>query len=258
MKKLLIFSLIILLTNGCDDLNEVEEKNGLFFISNLEPEMSEPRIIDWKIGRKREKIVSKGLRISSTIPRLSDKAKRILQQKGSIDSWIIRITKETRGASQNIGYFYMKLHNITRSTKQFTISLYYHAASVSKRFRLFHCPAFNHRLEVTNFDIRDRSFIEKENLYIRPLDSFPGQVSQLRFAPTVVSGGQSLIGVYHIDMALYSAKTKIIHSKWLPVKGALHITQETPVSVPSCLGIKEENTPLPESNMPSLRDLEIK
>ena len=36
------------------------------------------------------------------------------------------------------------------------------------------------------------------------------------------------------------------------------ISHELPVSLPSCLGIKEENRPVPESALPTLRDLEIK
>ena len=252
------FFILLIFFSGCTKVHEVQKKNGLLYIPKLQPALSDPRVIDWKVGRKRESTVSKGIRFSSTIPRLSDDAKKILRQNGGIDSWLIKISRVKRGYDQNIGYFYMNLHSITRATKKFTVNLYYHSASVSKRFRLFHCPAFNHRLAVTDFSLKSRSIIGTNDLYVRANKRFPGKVSQLRFAPTVVSGGRSLVGTYHVDMALYNSKTKIRYSDWLSAEKALYIGQENAVGVASCLGIKEENTPLPESKMPSLRDLEIK
>jgi hypothetical protein len=101
---------------------------------------------------------------------------------------------------------------------------------------MFHCPAFNHRSKISKYSIADRSGIStNKNMYVMATNKYAGRSSQLRFAPIIMSGGRSLKGVYHVDMSLYNSKTKVRHSKWFPVKGALH-----------------------ESEMPTLRDLEIK
>ena len=258
IKSLLSTSLIFILFSSCSEVYEVEKKNGLYKISKLSVELTNPRNIEWLVGRKREETISKGVRFSSTIPRISTESQRTLKAKHGIDSWLIKISKKTRGTSQSLGYFYINLSNITRNTKDFTVNLYYHAAAVSKRFRLFHCPAFGHRLEVSNFSLEDRSTIASDDLYIRATNRFPGRVSRLRFAPMVVSGGRSLRGAFHVDMALYNSKTKMMFSKWFPVDKTLLVSQETSVAVASCAGIKEENRPLPESKMPSIEDLQIR
>lgn len=250
--------LLIPLLFSCSKVYELEKKSGLYYIPNVDVELLNPREIDWAVGRKREENVSKGIRMSSKIPRLSDDAKMTLANLHGIDSWLIKVSRYKRGQSQPLGFFYINLNNITRNTKDFTINLYYHAAAVSKRFRLFHCPAFNHRLKTTRFDLEDRSIPRSSDLFIRPTNRFPGKASRLRFAPMVVSGGRNLRGVYHVDMSLYNSKSKMRYSNWFPVKESLHVTSESQVAVASCAGIREENNPLPESKMPSIKDLEIK
>lgn len=258
MRKLLLHLSFLSLIISCNDVYELELKNGLYYIPNLNVELVNAREIEWLVGRKREENVSKGIRFASTIPRLSDKAKKILKNLHGIDSWLIRVVKKQRGYDQPMGYFYINLHNITRNTKDFTINLYYHAASVSKRFRLFHCPAFNHRLKTTQFSLENSSSNSPQDLYVRVSGKFPGRVSRLRFAPMVISGGRKLRGIYQVELALYNSQSKMRYSKWFVSSDNLQVASEVQISVPSCNGIKEENNPLPESKMPSIKDLEIK
>lgn len=250
--------LCLFLLVSCSKVYDLEKKNGVYYLPDLSLKLSNPRDIPWEVGRKREVTISKGVRLSSSIPRISQKAQRTLYKLNGTDSWLIRLSRKARGTLFALEHFYINLNNITRNTKDFTVNLYYHAAAVSKRFRLFHCPAFNHRYKVASLSLENRNEAIPSELFVRAVDKFRGRATRLRFAPMVISGGRNLKGIYQIDMALYNSKTKMRYSNWFPVQNYLAISGDRNVSVPSCLGIKEENTPLPESKMPSIKDLEIK
>jgi hypothetical protein len=147
---------------------------------------------------------------------------------------------------------------MTRNTKKVSVSLFYQAASVSKSFRNFHCPAFNHRYEIEDFEIKKRNGAKMEDIYVRLVQQIRGKVGQLRFAPTVLPGGLNLAGNYLVDMALYSSRKKQRYSNWHKASGMLNISREVIRNVQSCIGVKEENNPLPSSRIPNIRDLEIK
>ncbi|MAX65786.1 MAG: hypothetical protein QF441_00285 [Bacteriovoracaceae bacterium] len=254
LKIFLIFFFLI----SCNKTYDLQRENGVYFLKKIGFKIKSTKVVDWKVGRKREANVSKGIRFISSIPNLEEEHKLVLKKKFGIDSWLIKISKISRGSTRPLGYFYIHLHNMTRTTKDFTVNLYYHAAAVSKRFRLFHCPAFNHRLEIPDVDLEDRPSADEQNLYIRPTEKLYARASRLRFAPMILSGGRSLKGKYIVDLALYNSESKQIYSDWLAGDGVLEITQEASVAVNSCIGVKEENQPLPESKMPSIQDLEIK
>lgn len=252
-KLILLFTLI-----SCNKVHDLHKQNGLHFIKEMYTEISNYADVRWDIGRKREVDISKGVRITSTLPSVSSESKKILRKKYGIDSWLIKVSRFRRGYAQSLGYFTVKLENMSRTTKDFTINLYYHAAAVSKRFRLFHCPAFNHRLSISSLRLNKRENISKKNLYVRLVERFPGKTSKLTFAPSVLSGGKALTGKYYIDLALYNSKKKQRYSDWSKGGNLISISQEFSKAVKSCLGVKEENHPLPSSKLPSIRDFEIK
>ena len=249
---------ILIFLSSCNKVYEVEKKNSVHFLKDIYSEVQGLKNIEWDVGRKREVTISKGLRFSSTIPSISESGKMILSKKYGIDSWLIKISRKRRGQISSLGHFYIRHENMTRTTKDFTVNLYYHAASVSKRFRLFHCPAFNHRYELNNFTLDDRGNSQKKNLFVRPVNRLSAKANRLRFAPIVVSGGRSLVGKYMVDFALFNSETKRVYSNWFHGNGIINITQEISKVIASCNGVKEENNPLPESKMPSIKDLEIK
>lgn len=256
--KLIFQLLLITLIVSCSKVYDVEKKNGVYFISDIELEFANPREVLWEVGIKREVTISKGLRISSSIPRISDHSKKILRSISGIDSWLIRLSKKSRDHLVPLDHFHINLDNISRNTRNLTINLYYHAAAVSKKFRLFHCPAFKHRSRLGDFDIEERENNTRKYLFVRPVDKFRGRARKMRFAPMVISSGRELKGIYQLDIALYNSKTKMRYGRWLPAKNGLVIERDKIISVPSCIGIKEEHRPLPQSKLPKIQDLEIR
>ncbi len=253
-KILLILSLV-----SCTKYHELKKSGkGIEYVEGINSEIEHAKEVDWDAGRKREVNLSKGIRIYISIPSLSDTAKEKLMGRYGVNAWLFKISRIRKGMTQPMGYLYYRFENITRTTKNFTLSLFYHAASISKRFRLFHCPAFDHRLKIEDFSVNKRSGTGVENIYVRPQGRLPAKATRLRFAPMIVSGGRELKGKYTIDMALYNEQTKERFSSWYKIGNLLSIDNEVHKHIASCTGIKEELKPLPESRIPTIRDLEIK
>ncbi len=255
MIKLLLF---IFLLFSCSKFHEVERKNGIYFIKGVYSEIDSAKNIEWKVGRQRESIVSKGIRFSFTIPKVDSSGRTILKKKHGIDSWVFRVSRQRRSHDSSIGYFYYPFSGMTESTRNYTVNLYYHAASVSKRFRMFHCPAFDHRYNIEEMNIVDRPLSDAADIFARDYSKIPAKVSRIHINPMIFSGGRSLEGKYFVDFALYNSETKQRFSEWKKVDKTIVVSRETSKSVASCTGVREEINPLPESRMPDIRDLEIK
>ena len=146
---------------------------------------------------------------------------------------------------------------MSRTTSEITLHIFYHAASVSEEFRRFHCPAFDHRYLINNIKLHKES-ADEFDLYVRKNLAIKGRISKPSFAPVIISAGLSLVGKYIVEIALYNSKEKRIYTPFKQLSNTIEISSEERVSVPSCIGIKEELNPLPSSRMPSIRDLEIK
>lgn len=253
-----ILLILMLFISGCTKVHELEKKNGIYFIKDIKTEIKEVKHINWMVGLKREIEVSKGMRLSITVPVISDKAKNILYAKYGIDSWVYRFSRTKRGRQDPLGFTYYHFDNISRNTKAFMLNIYYHAASVSNHFRNFHCPAFDHRFYLGDVDLNKRTINESPTVYVRSMPSVKGKVDKLGFMPLIFTAGRSMMGEYEIDFALYNTKTKQRFSKWMPVHNKINIRQEVYRSVASCAGIKEELRPLPSSKPLDIRSLEIK
>lgn len=257
MHKLVIFSLIFML-GACTKVHEVKKKNGIYYLSEIESEITQLKHITWEVGLEREVEISKGIRVSVSVPVISDRTKNILYNKHGIDSWIYRFSRKRKGRSDALGYVFYHFNNITRSTKAFTLNIYYHAATVSERFRRFHCPAFEHRAYLPEISLEKKDTIFKDNIFVKTMPKIKSRVDRLGFTPLIFSAGRSMLGDYQVDMALYNTKTKQRFSGWLPVGKEIRVNAERKKEVASCAGIKEEDNPLPQSQPLDIRNLELR
>ena len=257
MKFLIIFNFLILFLS-CSKEYHLTSKNGIYFLNELYAEMDNSEEVSWHVGLKREIEISKGIRFYISVPKLEGDSINLLNKKYGVDSWLYRFRKIERGAKKDLGLYSISFNNISRNTKNFSVNLFYQAAAISKLFRNFHCPAFNHRFKIENYGISPRPNSDASSIYLRQVETVRAQVGQLRFSPMILPGGLNLAGKYIVDMAFYNSNKKQRFSEWFPINGVLDIQTELKKTVASCNGIKEENKPLPESRLPNLRDFEIK
>lgn len=253
-----IFLLTLLfLSISCTKWSEVTKGNGIHVIDEINVSVHTLKESDWKVGRKRGATVSKGFTAKIDIPKISKDGVKELYDAYGIDSWLYKVSKVSRGRKQQLGLIQFNLANITRNTNNLTIQIYYHAASISKRFRNFHCPAFDHRLYIDDIELESDSD-GKFKLYTRKKERVRGRISKPSFTPVIMSADRKMKGKYIIEIALFNSKNRYIYTPFQKLSNYIDVKKEVTVSVPSCIGIKEENKPLPESRTPSIRDLEIK
>lgn len=254
MKYLLILLVIFI---SCDKKHELLYGNGIYYLKDMNFEISDLRQIDWSVGRKRDKEVSQGFSFEIEIPKLSSSNVETLRKKYGIDSWVFRIIKDTRKQNQEIGYIQYDFNNFTSTVDSFSAKILYHAASVSMDFRRFHCPAFDHRFMIKDLELKDSNSRNKI-LYTTSDDFIRRKISKPSFSILSFSGGRSLKAKFLVEVAFFNSKTKKTYGEFVSSSNIIEVDEEESVALPSCIGIKEEVTPLPESRAPGLRDLEIK
>lgn len=255
MRIYFILSLFILIS--CDSRSPIKSRKGIDFADGVKLELSKLNEVKWVVGKKREAEVSMGLNLKVSVPQIGDEGVEKLKQKYGIDRWVYKVTKYTRGSRNILGFFSYALKSISGVNDYVNINLYYHAASVSGDFRRFHCPAFNHRYRLADFDLVESKSERRNQIYVRRKEQLNADISQVSFAPMIFSTGKSMEGTYQIEVAFFNSSDKRLYSAWYGADQNILVKNEALISVASCRGIKEEDNPLPSSRAPRLEDLQI-
>lgn len=253
MKLLLILTLLV----GCSKEISLSKKNGVYFFKDFSLKMTSAEELDWNVGLKKDKNVSTGIVLKIELPRLEKDFIPILYDRYKVDSWIFKINKIRPQGKMALGHIVIPFNKVSQKSSNFSVHIYYAAAAASKRFRLFHCPAFSHRKKIKDIELV-KTNPKVKNLFVGLKSVHKGKTDGLEYFPIIMSGQRSLVGKYNAQVALYSTKNSGVYSKYIPVNGDAIVSREEEVSVPSCNGIKEEIKPLKESRQIRLQDLEIK
>lgn len=251
------YLLLILLFISCSNTHELEFGNGLHYIKNLNFKLSDLKELEWEVGRKRDKTISQGIFFEIEIPKLGKDQIETLYTKYGIDSWLFKVEKQTRRGSQDIGHIEYRLSNFSNATSSFSVKILYHAASISADFRRFHCPAFKHRALIKDLDFVSYDKGSKA-LYTTSNKRLKSKTVRPSFTTISFSAGTSLKGKIIAKLAFFNSQRKKIFGDFVASKNAIVIPEEQKVDLPTCIGIKEEIKPLPESRAPGLRDLEVR
>lgn len=251
------FLLILFLFVSCSKQVNVKQANGIFYISDFDLSIGDARPIKWKVGLKREAVVSQGLLMRLDVPHMKDSDSNKLGRANSIDSWIYRLSRKRNNRAEILGYIELPFNKINSTTDDFTIQILYAAAIPSADFRRFHCPAFQHRKRIA--DIKNlKSSNSNFTLYVNQNEILNASPAGLEFINISFNGGTSLQGEYYGEIALYNRHNKMIYGKFTRLNGSVLISSEEEVKVQSCVGIREEVYPLPGSRKSRIQDLEIR
>ncbi|MCT4643289.1 MAG: hypothetical protein N4A33_13440 [Bacteriovoracaceae bacterium] len=254
IKILLITTLFI----SCSKTFKLKKKNNLHFFKELEFEIDNVKEIPWKVGRKKDKEISMGFSYETNIPLISQTDAHYLQEKYNVDSWLFKIEKEQKGKKKTIGYIEYKFKSYLSGTNVFNTKILYHSAIVSDQFRRFHCPAFNHRFKINDVDIEDSTIRYNNNIYVSYEGKKVVRTTKPSFSTISFSADRNLKAKFFVSIALFNSQDKKIFSKFIEAKNYIDVKKQTKITLPSCIGIKEEVSPLPESRPPNFKDLEIR
>ncbi len=185
MKNLFFLFILLIstvITSSCSKEHEVELKNRKYIIDGLDFELRRPRIMPWKVGVKKNKIISQGVMIEAVAPKISTEGKELLEKEYGIDSWIFRIIPKGRPHSP-LGYLYYEFKYVKMRETTVYLKLYYHAAVTSK-FRSFICPAFKHRTLINDLDVYDNPRSNKR-MFVTAGTMYRGRVDKVSFLPII-------------------------------------------------------------------------
>lgn len=219
-------------------------EKGMAYIKAEEVSVSEVNVIPWKVGKLRRQEVSRGFRLSFEIPALSEDAWKQLFKETSANGWLMRLRRKSAVRSETLGYFSMEMvspkpgsSNIFRynSSKKASIGIYYAASSVSTRLDQLPCPAFNHRFEIEETDIKSNHFGERF-WGTSPSDrqSISAKVERIGYSPININGGTKLEGTYHIDIALFDTRGKQRMSSYVELSNYGEIVKEETQVIKGC------------------------
>lgn len=254
MRVILIIALF--LTVACDKKVKVAKNRGLINISEIDSYIHDIAITPWKVGKNKEAEISMGFSFKIDVPKFSKADQAVLAETYPIDSWAFKVTHTYQGRKKELGYMYLPFGRTIKTTDNFTLYIYYHAAVVSERFRRFACPAFGHRKEIVDYEVVKSE--PGKALYVRPNRNLKIKYFALDHLPVTFSGGLNLTGVYEVELALYSHSDSKLYSEFVPMGNKVVISNENEVKVNSCIGIREETYPLPSSREPRIEDIQIK
>ncbi len=235
--------------------NNIElEKGSSWRLNKLNPKLTKLISIEWKVGLKKEVMISKGFQFNLDFPSLSSSDYSDLQQNYGIDSWIFKIEKVSGPIPRNIGFFNIPLEKINRNMNETSVKIYYPAAAMGESYRRVSCPKFNHRLKITSLQLNNNN--QSESLPIKEGYNFATKQYNPSNFPLSYSGDHQLRGKFVISYALYGVRTKKIYSSFKPFSQTISVASEQTIVIDSCYGI-ESNIKEIKSKF-NIKDLEIK
>ena len=90
IKSLLLNLLLIVLFSSCSKWFEVKTGNGQTYIKDFQTEIIEASVDDWKVGKSRKQLVSKGFKFKIKIPKIKPVDAQKLYRVVGVDSYILK------------------------------------------------------------------------------------------------------------------------------------------------------------------------
>lgn len=253
-------TLLLVLTIGCSEKPTIRKDNNGAFLDLSSAVVTKVSNQEWRVGKKRDKsTVSKGFLTRLTLPPFSRDDLEMLVSEFGVDSFLIRISRDTRERSnQFIGHykivFRVKTGNSTRlkAPRESQFRIFYAATSLSERFLKFPCPAFGHRKVINRIEVEKSSnpgiqVISTGRVYAAK------NIEETGFIPQVFNGGTSLKGLYNVSFALYNSRRSTLMTDFVKLGSSVLVSSEEEISIPSCNGFT-----VPEKkDEPSLKDIKF-
>lgn len=266
LKSSLYLVLLFLLFSACRQNYSGYKPTGdkTAVITPVLSRISRVEAIDWKVGALGKETVSKGVRIKIDFPRLRIDDIEDLVTKTELDSWLVRVHKQTGYGSNILGHFYIPMINPGNKGSSLRVSqmeygmvnIYYAASSVSPRFENLNCPPFNHQLYIDDDDvvIEETDFLTK--VMVNPSDYalVQAKLDTFGYQPTTLNAGMNLVGSYYVDVALYDSRSKMRRSSFLRLPQTVRIKLERTRPVSGCA---DAQVPAQPKDTRSFRDFKF-
>jgi hypothetical protein len=238
--------LTILLCTSCTKYAKVSADSMGIHIDQVDMNISHTKEIQWRVGKRKEEIVSQSFIFVVDLPKIKQDDLDILLKQRGIDSWIVRLIMMKGSERHDLGSLYtlFRPQKISRGVQttastSASIKVYYAAAYASERFRTMKCPPFNHNKRIDNMDVRGDH--TPFSISIEGATAYQEKSQLIELTPSSFNGGQSLIGEYFVEIAPYDSVNKMIYSAFKRIPRYIDIGSEDQIEIKSCAGVHEEN-----------------
>jgi len=231
---ILSFILIGLLTSCKSSVEVVKDEPGRQLSLKIPSlEINKGEIVEWKLGKKRNKTISKGVRLALELPDLDTDLAKLIYKKGA-NAWIIKTVKHYNGGRDILDFGYApfiidesiingKVASVKRS--QHFVQVSYSGVRMPKKFEEKNCPIYGHKKIIDDFSL-NKNWSDSSIVLMREIKRELGRHHKSSLRPQVLDAGTSLVGKYYFYIALMNSKTKTLMSKYIPYAEFLEITAE--------------------------------
>lgn len=240
--------LIILLTSSCTKYSVLSRDAMGLHINAIDMKILRVDEVTWLVGKRREHKISQSFTFMVDTPKLSTKDLDYLTEQKGINAWIMRLVVQRGSDTQDLGSIYIPFRSKAKSrghsgrqASSVFLKVYYAAAYASERFRMFHCPAFDHNRRIQSLKIAGEEKLI--NITLGPISHYREKAQHLELTPNAFNGGNSLEGDYFVEFAPYDYEKKMIHSSFIRIPQYVEVRSEEKISIPSCRGESPELTP---------------
>lgn len=248
MRNFSLLPILLLLTfiGACRDYAEVTPDRQQTTIKWESGGLDSVRVEDWSVGPLKRQTLSMGVRMRVNFPLLKESDIADLGERYGLDSWLLSFSRSSLGRRERLGSFYMPMFRTAGRTgggpatpETGYIDYFYAAASISARLRALNCPALDHRLRVSEVNVRDTNRA-RQLFVVGPMQESPflGKAVKLEFQRNIINGGESLLGEYEVSFALYNSKTNRVLSNEVTAPQILIVSGESTENISGCENAK--------------------
>lgn len=201
--------------------------------------------VKWKVGKHLSNTISKNLNLLLSLPKIDGDDVIFLQTTYGVDAWLVKIIQSNVVSSQMelvTLYAPFLVRQTGRSggilTKSLSFNLTYAAAAISERFRRFNCPAFSHDKRLKEWEVVGEE--KPIEILIRPESRFDEKLKLNELVPTTLNVGNSMVGEYYIEVALFNTAQKQIFSSFQRLPFHLKVLSEDSIVVDGCAAVHKE------------------
>lgn len=201
--------------------------------------------IEWNVGQRREETVTQSFTFIVDLPRVKSSDLDYLTEHKNIDAWILRLIVSRGSETQDLGSLYalFRPQKMSRGVQSgaptsVTMKVFYAAAYASERFRAFKCPAFGHTKKIASMSIGGED--EEFPIIIGQAVPYLEKSQLVELTPSAFNAGNSIVGDYHIEIAAYDSKRKMILSSFKRIPMYIDVEEEKIIRVKSCDGVHPE------------------
>lgn len=252
--------LFLFLFMGCQKYSHFEESGGRMSIVGEVPlhiEMVE--VLPWKARKGSDTDISRGVLVKFVIPHLRDEHIEEMFNKRGVDSWLVKVSRRNQNYTmEDVGYFYVP-NFVKRGREQkfyprnFSHAFFqvlYTATLMNQRMMDLHCPSMGHarHIPLTQWypsikEVKEEKGLNSPVWVLVPSERIMSRVQKVELIPVAFDGGNSLIGEYFIDLALYNTKEGRRYSDYARV-GNFSVDKELERASPNCVPTDHRKNPV--------------